>query len=116
MFGTASTFVSIVYDVCFVDTGTISCSQKINKYLLLRAKTEWDIHFNYWYLLYYLMRYRSNNIEKIIIGDKVEEEFDDDSVSETSEDVHQYQSVSAPGYSGISDKYNTNKLLNASNL
>jgi hypothetical protein len=62
------------------------------------------------------MRCRTNNIEKIIIGDKVEEEFDADSVSETSEDDLQYQSVTAPGYSGISDKYNTNKQLNASNL
>ena len=106
--------IPIIYDVCFVNPDTISCSQTINRIPIVRGKTEWKIHFNYWDLLYNLMRCRTNNIEKIIIGDKVEEEFDDDSVSETSEDVHQYQSLSAPGYSGISDKYTTNKQLNES--
>ena len=97
----------IIYDVCFVNGKNKPCSQRINRIPILRAKPEWDIHFNYWDLLYNLMRSRTNNIE--IIGDKIEEDFDGESVSETSEDEFQYKSVSAPGDSVILDRYSATK-------
>jgi hypothetical protein len=97
----------IIYDVCFVNGKNKPCSQRINRIPILRAKPEWDIHFNYWDLLYNLMSSRTNNIE--IIGDKIEEDFDGESVSETSEDELQYKSVSAPDYSVILDRYSATK-------
>ena len=100
----------IIYDVCFVNPNTTSCSQKINRIPIVRAKTEWDIHFNYWYLLYNLMRSRTNNIENI--DAVIYEDMDDsdiESVSETSEDELQYKSLSAPDYSGISNRYSATK-------
>jgi hypothetical protein len=104
----------IIYDVCFVNGTTKSCSQRINRIQILRAKTEWNIHFNYWDLLYNLMRSRTNNIEIIvdnidIIGDKIEEDSDDESVSETLDDVLQYKSVSAPGDFNLSNIYPATK-------
>lgn len=100
----------IIYDVCFVNANTTSCSQKINRIPIVRAKTEWDIHFNYWYLLYNLMRSRTNNIENI--DAVIYEDMDDsdiESVSETSEDELQYKSLSAPGDSVILDRYSATK-------
>jgi hypothetical protein len=100
----------IIYDVCFVNGNNKPCSQKINRIPIVRAKTEWDIHFNYWYLLYNLMRSRTNNIENI--DAMIHEEMDDsdiESVSETSEDELQYKSLSVPGDSDISNRYPATK-------
>ena len=112
-----------LYDLCFYankEDAKSTCTQIINMAPIFRVAHEWDIHNNYYlYLVIYLVKNRTNDIQQLISEKPVENIDADigediDSVSETSEDVHQYQSLSAPGYSGISDKYTTNKQLNES--
>lgn len=94
----------IIYDVCFDYKNIKTCTKQINRIPIARISSEWDIHFNYYNdLLYSLMRNRTNNIENINTGHKVEVEVDsddeDENVSETSEENRELQSVFIPGSS-----------------
>jgi hypothetical protein len=113
-----------IYDLCFYankEDAKPTCNQYINIAPIFRVAHEWDIHNNYYlYLVIYLVKNRTNHIEKLISEERVEnidaviyediDDVDDESVSETSEDELQYKSVSAPpDYSGISNRYHATK-------
>jgi hypothetical protein len=109
-----------IYDLCFYsnnEDAKPTCTQFINMAPIFRVAHEWDIHNNYYlYLIIYLVKNRTNNIQKLISEERVEnidadipDNSDNGSVSEASEEDLELQSVFIPGNSVISNRYGTTK-------